>query len=193
MSKRAVILHGTDGSPTELPWQGWLKNQLEYAGYDVFFPQLPNSHTSNLNIYDAFLKESDWYFTDNLIIGHSSGATAALHLLAQDWFPRVHATVLVGTFLNERLLDAASWYEPGQFNDLFVESIKPKDIINKSKTFYFVHGDDDPYCDYNEALQLATELHAKFLTLHRGGHIAKSSGITEIPILVSQLQADGLL
>lgn len=193
MSKRAVILHGTDGSPIELPWQAWLKNQLEAHGYEVYFPQLPDCHTPDLELYDEFLKKSGWDFSDNLLIGHSSGATAALHLLEQDWFPDSGACVLVGTFLNEKLLENATWYEPGQFDKLFVDVVRPENIKKKVGKFYFVHGDDDPYCSYDDARKLCAQLDGRFLTIHDGGHIAKSSGITELPLLIDQLEHDGHL
>lgn len=193
MQKRAVILHGTDGSPAELPWQIWLKDQLEQSEYEVYFPQLPECHTPNLEKYDTFLRSSNWDFTDNVLIGHSSGATTVLHLLQQEWFPKVHATVLVGTFLNEKLMENAAWYEKGQFDKLFVDILDAEKIKVKSDLFYFVHGNDDPYCDYHDAKHLCKQLDGTFLTEPGGGHIAKSSGITELPILTSALRQDGLL
>lgn len=191
--KRAVILHGTDGSPIELAWQAWLKAQLEASEYEVYFPQLPGCHKPNLKKYDMFLRNSAWNFSGNIIIGHSSGATTLLHLLQQDWFPRIRAAVLVGTFLNEKLLHQASWYKPGQFDDLFVEDFDVAKIQQKAEQFYFVHGDNDPYCDYDEAKSLCEELHGIFLTVHGGGHIASSAAIEKLPILTDRLQVDGLL
>lgn len=193
MSKRAVILHGTSGSPTELPWQNWLRKQLELDGYDVYFPQLPDCDRPDLAKYDVFLKDSGWDFVDNVIIGHSSGATTALHLLQQQWFPRVEAVALIGTFLDETLLDAAAWYTPGQFDNLFVEEFVAEHIKTKAGAFYFVHGDDDPYCDYDKARQMCNKLDGVFLTLHGGGHIASSSRVRELPILTNRLRQDGYL
>lgn len=193
MSKRAVILHGTSGSLTELRWQAWLKRQLEQSGYDVYFPQLPDCDAPNLKTYDRFLKNSGWDFSDNVLIGHSSGATTVLHLLQRDWFPRVRAIVLVGTFLNERLLNAASWYVPGQFDNLFVEKFDTEKIKSKADAFYFVHGDNDPYCDYNEAKKLCDELGGQFITIRGAGHIARTANIAKLPGLAECLRADGIL
>lgn len=193
MSKRAVLLHGTDGSPIELPWQAWLKQQLEADGYEVYFPQLPECHTPDLAVYDKFLKGSGLDFSDNIVIGHSSGATTALHLLQQAWFPHVKATVLVGTFLDEKLVKNASWYDPGQFDNLFVDELDLKVLKQKSDAFYFVHGDDDPYCDYSMARQLSTQLGGKFITLPGAGHIAKSSGVAKMPELTEALERDGIV
>ena len=191
--KRAVILHGTDGSPTELAWQVWLKKQLEDSGYEVFFPLLPDNHTPDLAKYDEFLQNSRWDFTDNVVIGHSSGATALLHLLQQDWFPHIRAAVLVGTFLEESRVKSAAWYDPGQFDKLFIEEFQPGRIRSGADKFYFVHGDDDPYCDYDLARQLCEQVDGTFITIPGGGHIASASGVAELPALTAILTADGLL
>ncbi|MFZ2512881.1 MAG: alpha/beta hydrolase [Candidatus Saccharimonadales bacterium] len=191
--KRAVILHGTDGTPTGLPWQGWLQRRLGQAGYEVFFPQLPECHTPDLSAYDTFLRQSGWDFSDNIVIGHSSGATTLLHLLASDWFPKIKAAVLVGTFLNERLLKEVKWYEPGQFDALFIETITPEKIKQGAKAFYFVHGDDDPYCDYAEAKQLYREVDGTFITITGGGHISTSPKFEKLTQLTEVLRRDGLL
>ncbi|MCA9335677.1 alpha/beta hydrolase [Candidatus Saccharibacteria bacterium] len=191
--RRAALLHGTDGGPNELRWQGWLARQFQESGYDVYFPQLPDSHTPNLKTYDQFLKNSGWDFSDSVLIGHSSGATTTLHLLQQDWFPHVRAVVLVGTFLNERLLSAASWYGQGQFDDLFVEEFDVINIKSKADAFYFVHGDNDPYCDYDEAKVLCAKLGGLFITMPGGGHIAKTANIAQLPGLVKRLKADEIL
>jgi predicted alpha/beta hydrolase family esterase len=91
--KRAVILHGTDSNPQDI-WFPWFKNQLEANGYTVFVPLLPDNHTPNRKKYEEFLKNSNWDFRDNILIGHSSGATTALNLLSADWLPKVKAVVL---------------------------------------------------------------------------------------------------
>ncbi len=193
MERRAVLLHGTDESPTELTWQTWLSDQFDASGYSVCFPQLPECHTPSLKLYDTFLLDSGWDFANNVLVGHSSGATAVLHLLQQDRFPHARAVILVGTFLNERLLNAAEWYVPGQFDNLFVETIEAEKIKHKSDRYYFVHGDDDPYCDYNEAKELCGDLGGTFIPMSGAGHIAKSANITALPDVASLLKRDGIL
>lgn len=190
--KRAVILHGTDNNPSEL-WFPWLRKELERLGYEVFAPTLPQNHTPNRHIYDKFLRESGWDYSDNLLVGHSSGATTILNLLTSGWFPRVKTTVLVGTFLNEKLSKNASWYETGQFDNLFKEHYDPKTLKNKGGAFYFVHGSDDPYCDINDAKQLCNSVNGKFITVPNGGHLAQSSGIKELPQIIENLEHDNLL
>ena len=105
----------------------------------------------------------------------------------------MRATILVGTFLNERLVKAAEWYEPGQFDALFVDELDVETIKQKSDRFYFVHGDNDPYCDYGEAKELCTMLDGIFITMKGAGHIGSSANILELPELVVELQRDNVL
>lgn len=186
MQKKATIIHGTDSSPDDY-WMPWLRNYLSSKGYDVFAPVLPENHTPNKNTYDAFLKASDWDFQDNILVGHSSGATTVLNLLSADWFPKVDQVILVGTFLSEDLLAGVSWYEKGQFDSLFLKEYNSNVIKQKAKKFIFVHGSDDPYCDIGLAKQLCMELDGTFITIQNGHHLAGKSGVTELPELLNEL------
>lgn len=169
--KRAVILHGTDGSP-DINWIPWAKSQLELRGYDVYVPQLPECHTPNRFTYDEFLRRSGWDFRDNLLIGHSSGATAMLNLLSADWFPAVDTVILVGTFLNEDKVSGVEWYESGQFDQLFPESFDVDKIRSKAREFVLIHGTDDPYCGYDTAEDFCRQLDGVFVPVEGGRHLS---------------------
>lgn len=185
--KRAVLLHGTDGSP-EYHWFPWLRNQLKQSGYEVFAPLLPDNHRPNRHTYEQFLKASDWDFTDNILVGHSSGATTVLNLLSLDWFPRVRAVVLVGTFLNEKLVKDIDGFEDDQFEQLFLPDYDPERIKSKSNHFIFVHGSDDPYCDIDDARALCEKLGGTFIIIENGKHLNRATGITELPEIMEALE-----
>ena len=189
--KRAAILHGTDNTPNDF-WFPWLEDLLKTSGYEVFLPELPNNHTPNREAYDKFLRKSGWDFADNLVIGHSSGATTVLNLLSANWFPHIQAAVLVGTFLNEKLTKGADWAEPGQFDGLFLDNYEP-DLKKKADKFYFVHGDDDPFCDIDDARSLCDQLKGTFVTIPGGHHLGGTAGLMELPKLEAVLRADNLV
>lgn len=190
--KKAVLLHGTDGKPND-HWFPWLKKELEENGYEVYAPTLPENHTPNRDVYEEFLKKSGWDFSDNLLVGHSSGTTTILNLLMTDWFPKVKGSVLVGTFLNENLLSEQEWYTPGQFDNLFIQDFDIDKIKSKCPEFILVHGDNDHACDYNDAKEFCQKLGGDFITIKNGAHLSGSSGITEIPQMVEKLTEKGLL
>lgn len=181
-SKRAFLLHGTDGSP-EYNWFPWLKNKLESVDYEVWVPSLPENHTPNKETYNRFLKSTDWPFEDSLLIGHSSGATTALNLLSSDWFPRVSKTILVGTFLNERLLSDVDWYESGQFDELFQADGYDVGLLKeKSGSFVFLHGSNDPYCSIDDATMLADRVGGEMVVIQDGLHL--SSNRKDLPEII---------
>jgi len=188
--KRAVILHGTDGSPDKY-WQPWLKKQLEKHGYEVYAPLLPDNKRPNRKTYSQFLRDSGWDFTDNIVIGHSSGSTSLLNLLHEDWFPKIKATVLVGTFLNERLLEGVEWYEKGQFDDLFLDKYDPAVIKKKAGKVIMLHGAEDPYCDYGDAESFAKLVDALFITVKDAKHF--TGNVAEIPQILDALRQEKLL
>ncbi len=185
--KKATLLHGTDGTAGD-HWFPWIKDQLEAHGYEVFAPQLPGCHTPNRNVYEDFLRASGWDFSDNVLIGHSSGATTVLNLLSSDWFPSVKTAVLVAAFLNERLVRASDWYEPGQFDNLFLDGYNPAIIKSKADSFLFVHGDNDPYCDMKDAHMLCNEVGGDFVAIKNGHHLGSGSGLTELPGVMEKLE-----
>ena len=184
--KRAVILHGTSGNPS-INWLPWVRAQLEDEGYEVWVPQLPDADYPNRFTYDEFLKSADWDFTDNLLIGHSSGATTILNLMSTDWFPHIKTAVLVGAFLNENLTKKTDWYEQGQFDNLFPsEGFDAERLSTKADRFYFLHGDNDPYCELEPAQQLSDKVNGTLVVIPGGKHL--SSNRKEIPEIIDVLK-----
>lgn len=114
--KRAVILHGTDALPMS-GWRPWLKDKLEAEGYEVWVPALPGNHTPNAKVYNDFLLTSGWDFTNNIVIGHSSGAVEVLNLLMDERCPKVKLAIPVSVW-NEKLIDETP-EDTEQFKDTF--------------------------------------------------------------------------
>ncbi|HSW36846.1 MAG TPA: alpha/beta hydrolase [Candidatus Saccharimonadales bacterium] len=185
--KRAVILHGTDGSP-EGNWLPWLKAGLENRGYEVWVPNLPNNHAPNRKVYNDFLFNSEWDFKDNLVIGHSSGAVSILNLLEDSRCPRIKTGVLVGAWarMDETDLDRE------QFRDLFPQNGFDFEAI-KSKTgkLLFLHGDDDPYCPLEQAKWLAEHTGSEIIVIPGGQHLG--SNYPKFPELINALEERNLL
>ena len=182
--KRAVVLHGTDGSP-EGNWLPWLKSKLEAEGYEVWAPLLPENHTPNRETYGDCLFGSDWDFTDNLIVGHSSGAVEVLNLLMDPRCPHVHMVVMVGAWQGgvPQGMDA----EP--FKNLFPpEGFDFARIKANADKLAFLHGDDDPYCPLEQAQYLAKEFDAAITVVPGGQHL--SAAFRELPQLWEIIHED---
>lgn len=187
--KRALLLHGTDGTPEGI-WFPWLKELLEMSGYGVWVPLLPGNHTPNAKVYNDFLFGSDWDFSDNLVIGHSSGAVSVLNMLMDARCPKVDTAVLVGAWAS---MDEAGALDKEQFKDLFPPAGFDFDIIrSRVHEIAFLHGDDDPYCPLDQAQWLAEQLQAPITIVPNGHHLGGKYG-TELPPLEVLLRQHRLL
>jgi hypothetical protein len=187
--KKAVLLHGTDGSPKSA-WLPDVQAALETRGYEVFAPLLPNNHTPNYAVYNDFLFASGWDFKDNLVIGHSSGAVSVLNLLMDSRCPVVATAVPVGVWahMDDTELDRT------QFKDTFPPQGFDFAAINaKAQAIIFVHGDNDPYCPLGQAQWLAQQLDREIVIIPGAGHLNRDAGYGTFPGLIKILEERGRL
>lgn len=161
-------MHGTAADHTS-NWFAWLGSELERLGYKVWVPDLPNADRPNIKTYNEFLLSSGWDFSDNLVIGHSSGAVAMLGLL--EVLPkgvRIDTAVLAGAF-TKRLAESPSW---SMLKELFEKPFDFTVIKKKANQFIFVHSDDDPNCPLEQAEELCDKLRGELIVLHGMGHFS---------------------
>ena len=179
-----LILHGTQGSP-EGNWFPWLKKQLEIKGYKVWVPKLPGSDKPQLKQYTKYIfGNKDWQFdSESIVIGHSSGAVAALALLNE--LPKnsvINTCILVAIF--EKNSPGGAW-EPN--TNLFNYTFDLVKIKKQAKKFIIFASDNDPYCPLLYAQNLAKELGGKIVVVEGAGHFNEDSGYKKFPLLMKYL------
>lgn len=191
--KRAVILHAFEQT-SRGHWYPWLKQQLEMRGYEVWAPDMPNNMSPNARETTNFLlANKNWSLHDNLIIGHSWGAVQIMHLLQN--LPadqKVKTAVLVSAYTS-KLIDRFDWAAP--LSGLFVEPFAFDVIEASAENIIFIHGDDDPYCDPEQAKWLASQAGGEYVPIHGGKHFSTSldPSYTEFSKLIELLEARKLL
>lgn len=181
-----VILHGT-GDTSEGHWFPWLKRELGSRGHQVWAPNLPDADMPNIAVYNKFLLESGYDFSDSIIIGHSSGAVAINGLLQS--LPDnsvIAAAILVGAFKGD--LDWESL--KGMNVDFDYSRIK-----KHAREFIVIHSDNDPYCPLDGAKEVAEQLDAEFVVLPGAGHfnIGFDPRFNEFPELINILEKRSLV
>lgn len=159
--KNALILHGTSANPHS-NWFDWLKVQLENNGYTVWVPQLPGADYPDMNKYREFIFSSDFDFkVETLIVGHSSGAVAALSILeALPEGKQIDTAVMVGV------------YRPEQHGYSSKEPINTSKVAGKAKRLVFVHSDNDPFCPLEGAEYFAKALKAELKVFPGNDHFS---------------------
>lgn len=159
--KNALILHGTSANP-HANWFDWLKEKLELNGYRVWVPALPGAEHPDMQTYRKFIFSSDFTLSeDTLVIGHSSGAVAALSILeALPDDVKIDTAVCVGVYIPEN--HGYSSREPIQ-----VEKVK-----GKARRIVFIHSNDDPFCPLSGAEYFTKELNAELVMLPGNDHFS---------------------
>ena len=160
--KRAIILHGTNGTSTD-NWFPWLKKELENKGFSVWTPDLPHANYPNTKIYNEFLlKNAPPVTKDTILIGHSSGTLATLGFLqALPANTKVKAVFLVAAFK-----DNLGWIDnKGKhiLGGLFEQDYDWKALQKKAGKYVLIHAENDPYCPMSHASYLSIKLNGELV------------------------------
>ena len=90
---KVIIIPGNGGSTPNDNWLPYCKNELEKLGVLVITPQFPDSYLARSSIWLPFLKDQLKVDENTILIGHSSGALAAMRFAEKN---PILGSVLVG-------------------------------------------------------------------------------------------------
>jgi predicted alpha/beta hydrolase family esterase len=165
-----LILHGTGATPRD-NWFMWLKGRLIGQGHDVWLPQLPNADKPDAKTYTDFLLSNKNFKidSDTIVIGHSSGAVAALLLiqgLSED--TKMKGALLVGSFKDDLGRE--------DLKGLFTDPLNFDAMKSHCSNFLFLHSDDDPHCPLDHAKFLASKTSGELMVAEGQGHFDTDNG-----------------
>ena len=185
--KKAVILHGTMGTP-EGNWFQWLKQQLEAKGLEVWVPQLPNADQPSLKEWSDYVLNNCPFVIDGdtLLVGHSSGAICSL-LVAQQLIS-LGQVVAVSIFCNNTL----GWEANNRLFDQDFDWAALKLISDK---VLLISSDDDPYVTIDQPEDIARTSGAELLIWPGQGHfnLEKTQDYKAFPRLLSELEQRNII
>ncbi len=134
MSKKAIIFHGTDGTPADF-WYQWLSDQLQEAGYAVEVPSYPEINHEPIDIFLPKVLSSHTFDEETILIGHSAGATLILSILENIEAP-IPKAFLVASFVKPL---------PDGENPILQKSYDWEKIKTQVADIYFVNSVNDPW------------------------------------------------
>jgi len=152
MKPRIVYIHGNSSTHWSFGWAQWLRDELETLGYPTFFETFPDSVIARAKYWLPFLQDFIKVRENDVIVGWSSGATAALRYAENH---TIAGSILVSpcyTDLGDDMEKQSGYYDtPWNWQAI-------RDNQDKIALFY---GDDDPYIPQNEFEFIAEQLQPK--------------------------------
>lgn len=137
MNRKAIIFHGTGGSP-DACWYAWLGKRLESRGYKVEIPACPDINQEPIETFLPKVLSSHDFDEQTVLVGHSAGAALLLSILE-------HVDVVI-----PQAILVAGYATPPTAEDepVLQPSYDWERIKSHVKDIYFVNSVHDPYdCD----------------------------------------------
>ena len=172
--KRVILIHGNGGGTGQDHWQPVVKAALEAAGIPCESPDFPDATLARSEYWLPFL-ETLGADVETVLVGHSSGAIAALR------YAETHpllGSVLVGAYHTD--LDLESEKLSGYFETPF-----DWEAIRKNQSWIAIYASvDDPFIPIAEPRYLAQQLSAEYFEFTDRGHFMSP----EFPELIALLK-----
>nr|XP_039267215.1 serine hydrolase RBBP9-like [Styela clava] len=147
----------------ECMWYRWVYDKIttEFSDLSLKMRNMPDPVIAREKIWVPFMRDEMKIGENSVIIGHSSGAVAAIRFSE---IYKVHGIILVGAYTtdcgleNERLA--------GYFNRPWLWD-KARENTNWIVQF---GSEDDPFLDWNEQLEVSKQLNTEFHKFKDRGH-----------------------
>ena len=168
-AKRAVIIpgNGCSGDVSRANWYGWLHRELNKLNdFECLLENMPDPIVAKESAWIPFMRNQLYTDETTIIIGHSTGACAAMRF-AETY--KVYGIVLVGAYTTD--LDNDLEKASGYFN-------RPWDwkTIQSNVSWICQFGSsDDPFLPWTEQTEVAKGLNADLHAYSDKGHFMSTS------------------
>lgn len=143
---KVVIIPGNgDGDIHDANWYGWLEKKLMKQGVTVVMENMPDPLRARREQWIPFIRHSLFADQDTVLVGHSSGAMAALRFAEMY---RLKAVVLVAacyTDLSNKNEREAHWYPNYDRTENGKNPYHFDKMLENCNQWYQFHSDDDPF------------------------------------------------
>jgi len=167
---KAILIHGNGGGTAEDIWLPYLERELTAVGLDVINRTFPDNVKARARFWLPFLEQLG-AGDDTILIGHSSGAVAAMRYAETH---RLLGSVLVGvchTDLGDGGEAASGYYRaPWQWEQ----------IRRNQQWIGIYQSSDDPLIPVAEARFVAAQLKCSYFEFTDRGHFVDSREFPEI-------------
>ncbi|HCR36109.1 TPA: alpha/beta hydrolase [Candidatus Woesebacteria bacterium] len=175
---KVILLHGNGGSTVEDNWFPYAKLEFEKLGLEVISKTFPDNKLARLEYWLPFLKDELKADENTILIGHSSGAVAALRFAENN---KIYGSVIISASYTD--LGEKSERVSGYFD-------KPwnwEKIKNNQNWIIQFASTDDPYIPIIGPRYIHEKLDTEYHEFTNKGHFGWDTGMKEFPELIKIL------
>lgn len=156
---RAILIHGNGNSKPTDNWLPYLKKELEKLGLKVDAPQFPDTDLARSSYWLPFLENQLKPDENTIIVGHSSGAIAAMRYAETH---KILGSALIGAYATD--LGIQSEKLSGYFDTPW----NWKEIRKNQQWIIQFAGTNDPWIPLKEAHIIRDHLHPDYYESDQG-------------------------
>ncbi|HEV2613599.1 MAG TPA: alpha/beta hydrolase [Gammaproteobacteria bacterium] len=161
MTPKVILIPGNGGGSPRDNWFPAIKKELEAAGLQVIAEEFPDNNLARSQYWIPFLLDNLKTDENTILIGHSSGAIAAMRIAEKQ---RILGSVLVGAYHTHLNMDTEK--QSGYFDTAWDwTSIKN----NQQWTILFA-SQNDPWIPVEEPRHIHTQLNCEYHEYKNDGH-----------------------
>jgi len=179
--QRVIILPGNGCTPiAHANWYKWGERALNETGkFEAICREMPDPDRARMSIWLPFIRDELKPDADTIIVGHSSGAQAALRLAETQPLKGLILVSACHTDLGIENEQQSGWYSaPWPWSTI---SANCNWIVQ-------LHSFDDPFIPMSEAETVAEGLKSEFIRHEKRGHYMRQQMPDVIEILLKKLE-----
>jgi len=158
---KIVIIHGNGGCTGNDVWIPWLKRELEKHKVKVLTPTMPDNFEAKGSVWLPYMKNVLQCDEKTVVIGHSSGAVAAMRYAEQN---KLLGSVLVGACYTDL------GYESERISGYYDTPWQWEKIKNNQSWIVQLASQDDPFIPVQEARYISKQLGSEYYEFGDQGH-----------------------
>lgn len=160
---RAIFIHGNRGANADSGCFPYIAACLQRYGIEILRPNLPDSVRGRMKYWMPFI-ESLKPDRETLLIGHSSGTSAALRYAENN---EVFGSILISTQVND------CGFELERRTGFYDDPFNWKEIKSNQQWILQIHAKDDPYISVEDTLTVHENLVSSLILTEGYGHFTQ--------------------
>ncbi len=177
--KRVILIHGNGDSSGKDNWFPWLQASLLELSVTCEALDFPNPQTAKADDWLPFLEDTLKADKNTILIGHSSGAVAAMRYAEHH---KINGSILVGTYYTDL------GYEDEKASGYFDTPWNWEAIRQNQNWAVVFASTDDPYVNIEEPRLIKDKLRADYHEFDNQGHFGEGNNKLIFPELFEALK-----